>query len=886
MKGRKIKVCYINGTHWDREWYEPFQEYRAWLVQTIDEAINTLEKQPELRCFHLDGQTVLLEDYLEIRPEQRERLLRLLRSGRMLAGPWYCLPDEFLVSGEAFIRNITRGMRILRDFAVEPMRDGYCPDMFGHIASLPMILAGFGFRHAALWRGIEETDVGSHFIWRGPDGSEVLTTKIADNSGYGWFSNIIRKLYDAGKRDEAVKAFKDFLANQKPRLRLPFLYTSDAVDHQGVFADAARFLDRLAKAMPEVEIVQTTIPEYVREIIAAAKKHKLAIYKGELHNPSVLFDTAYHWLIAHCISARYPLKRENDRCQNWLELVAEPAAAFALMSGKPLAPGYLRLAWRYLLRNQPHDSICGCSIDAAHADMPYRFKQSLELGGTVFRQAVSTFARPTADLKDGWQTIAVHNTLPWARHEIVELDLLLPSNLLPKEETLLGTHDYRSQFKLLLNGMPVDYQVLAINLERRMKQITEKGRRQTVGTCEVCRVAANLALPPAGCAVLRLEPLVGKHHRDVGTLRTAPLCAQNKHIACKILPSGIVALTHLKTRRTFQDLFLYEDGGDSGHGWIYETPVSDRKIISSGRNTVSVEQDGPLCVIFRIDRQLEIPAQQSIRPGESRGEETVILPVSDHLILTADAPYLRVRTTVRNTARDHRLRVLFPSGIKADKYWADEPFVFINRPVAIRKETLAGKEADPVERPHHSMFGIEDAKGGLAVLTPYGLHEHSVLDDTDRTLALTLFRSFRRTVLMNGEPGGQLLEKLEFEYLLYPYGGRFDRVSALRMLAGVRAQPLAHIAHSDTKATSFLKVEGDVHVSAVKPAFDEEGIIIRLWNPGAKSVSAKIRFAKIVKAAHLTDLNEDQEDKLSVKGKNNIVVPVPPFALRTVLAEF
>lgn len=884
MKNKRVKICYINGTHWDREWYEPFQEYRAWLVQTIDEALDALEKRPELQVFHLDGQTVLIEDYLEVRAENRERLLNQLRSGRMLAGPWYCLPDEFLISGEAFIRNFASGLRILRDLKVEPMRDGYCPDMFGHIASLPMILAGFGFRHAVVWRGIEDKQVGSHFIWSCPDGSKVLATKLPDNGGYCWFTQFVRGPYEMGKPEEAIKAFRDFLAGQKSVLRLPFLYASDAADHHAMFQDAPRLLAKLARAVPEAEFVQTTITEYVNDIIKAAKNAKLTVYKGELHHSSTAFGKIWHWLIPHCLSSRYPLKRENDYCQNWLELRAEPAAAFALLSGHQVPPGYLRLAWRYLMRNHPHDSICGCSIDATHADMPYRFQQCLGLAETVFRQAVSTFARPTASLENGWQTVVVHNPLPWTRHEIIELDMLLPPDKLPKEETHSMHGIVRRQFQLLLGGKPVDYQVLALNPERTVKQINEKGRRRSAGTCEVCRIAVDLSLPPAGCAVLRVEPLVAKHHRDSGTLRTAPLCAQNRQIALEIAPEGTVRLTQRKTKRVFKNLFLYEDAGDAGDGWVYIPPVSQRKVVSPGQCTVSVEQDGPLCVVFRIDRKLEVPARQSANPGESRGADPVTLAITDRLILMADAPYLRVRTTVTNTACDHRLRVLFPSGVKADEYWADEPFIFITRPVAIRKETLSGKEADPVERPHHSMFGIEDAKGGVAVLTPYGLHEHSVIEDSCRTLALTLFRSFARTVTTNGEPGGQLLGPLEFEYLLYPYAGRFDRVSALRMLASIRAGAPAHLANSDAKSRSFLSVEGNIHITAIKPAFDGKGIVIRLWNPCPQGVAGVIRFTAPVKTAWLVNLNEDKQSEIPVKGKA-IALTVPPFALRSILAN-
>ena len=114
-----MKAYYCVGTHWDREWYEPFQEFRMWLVELIDELMDLMDKDPEYRCFHLDGQAVVLQDYLEVRPERRERLVGLLKEGRLIAGPWYDLPDEWLISGESYVRNLMMGMRVCRELGVE-----------------------------------------------------------------------------------------------------------------------------------------------------------------------------------------------------------------------------------------------------------------------------------------------------------------------------------------------------------------------------------------------------------------------------------------------------------------------------------------------------------------------------------------------------------------------------------------------------------------------------------------------------------------------------------------------------------------------------------------------------------------------------------------------
>ena len=99
----------VSHTHWDREWYLPFQLFRVRLVDLIDHLIDLLERDPTFRHFNLDGQTAMIEDYLEIGPEKRAALQRLARAGRVSVGPWYVLNDEFLASGESTVRSLLIG---------------------------------------------------------------------------------------------------------------------------------------------------------------------------------------------------------------------------------------------------------------------------------------------------------------------------------------------------------------------------------------------------------------------------------------------------------------------------------------------------------------------------------------------------------------------------------------------------------------------------------------------------------------------------------------------------------------------------------------------------------------------------------------------------------
>jgi hypothetical protein len=166
------RVTIVPHTHWDREWYAPFQRFRARLVALLDELLPRLEADPDFTHFLLDGQTAVVDDYLAIRPHERERIERLAAAGRLAMGPWYTLPDEFLVSGETHIRNLQLGLHRAAELA-GAMRVGYLPDMFGHIAQMPQLFRLFGFDHAVVWRGVPSAIERTGFRWEAPDGSSV-----------------------------------------------------------------------------------------------------------------------------------------------------------------------------------------------------------------------------------------------------------------------------------------------------------------------------------------------------------------------------------------------------------------------------------------------------------------------------------------------------------------------------------------------------------------------------------------------------------------------------------------------------------------------------------------------------------------------------------------
>lgn len=880
-----MKAFYCVGTHWDREWYEPFQEFRMWLVELVDELIELMEREPGYAHFHLDGQAIVIEDYLAIRPERRERLLNLVKEGRIAVGPWYVLPDEWLVSGESLIRNLMKGMTICRQLGVEPMQFAYTPDQFGHIAAIPMIMAGFHLECGIVWRGTQDETYPAHFVWVGPDGSRMATHKLLDNGAYGTFDVSVRgPIKRTGLTEENVQSlFKPYFETEAARTSVPLVLMLDALDHQIPDPQMPRLFEELARQRPDIEFVWGTLEQFGEALLAY--RDELPERSGELREPRLDDFRGGQYLIAHTVSSRYPLKQRNDGCQVLLERWAEPYALFHAMSdGQPILR-FLDLAWEYLLKNHPHDSICGCSIDQVHRDMVYRFDQTDQIADGVIRRAMACIGA-ASDRDSALSTTVVHNPLPWPRHGVIDVSVPFPKDWPTKYIDGLTSSEPLNKFTIRNEaGRELPFQLVSIDRDTDYKRLAHNGRKRHAKD-DLYHLAIEMDLPPCGYSGFRVEPC-DHAVRNFGSQRHQPLAASNGILSLSVNADGSVKLVCEADGLEFEGLFLYEDSGDAGDGWTRGPLVEDVVVTSYGtRVTTAVEQDGPLRTVMRIDRELEVPARV-VRNLWRRSTDRVALRITDRLTLEKGLPAVRVHTTVENNACDHRLRVVFPTGVCGDHSFADTPFAIVRRPIAIPLEAARWHERLNPEKAFTSLCGIEgthaldDAcKQGFAVLAPLGLHEYEVTQTPEHSLVLTLFRATHKTVMTSGEPDGQLQGPLTFTYMLYPFAGDLDPAGALRLLAEAQAGVRAHGAETLPVPHSFLSVDSDACiVSAIKPALDGSDGIVRLWNTRGTRATARVNFNPRPTSAQLCDLGENSLEPVQIHEDGSIEVTVHAYGL-------
>ena len=385
-------------THWDREWYVPFEDFQLRLASVVDEVIDVLESDPSFACFTLDGQAIVLEDYLDARPENEGRLRALLQAGRLDVGPSYVLPDELLVGAEPLVRNLLIGRAVCERFGAAPAPVGYMPDSFGHPLQLPQILAGFGIDSFIFSRGLgdELDDLGVVFRWRAPDGSEVRAFQQLPS-----YSNFNVPRADAQTRVEQIaERFGSALA----RAGVDAVLLCDGEDHRRIRRDLPVLCAELERRLPGTSFTIARYSDYV----AAVDPDNLPAHAGEL------LGSRLQNVLRGVNSARLYLKRANERAERRLLEVETLGALRTLHTREPFPVADFRLAWRRLLKCQPHDSICGCSCDEVHRDMIVRYELLERTISELQRRALGGLAAGSA-------TAGVVNLLPYRRRGIVEI---------------------------------------------------------------------------------------------------------------------------------------------------------------------------------------------------------------------------------------------------------------------------------------------------------------------------------------------------------------------------------------------------------------------------------------------------------------------------------
>ena len=345
MSSTNRRVHYVLSTHWDREWYQPFQVYRHRLVQLLDKVLEGWADEALQGPFQTDGQAIILDDYLEVRPQLRAKITQLVKEGKFVVGPWYVLPDEFIVSGESIIRNIELGYKMSRQFGGIPSKAGFMCDIFGHNSQMPQIFDQFGIKMAFLWRGTNQYQKRL-FHWHGADGTNIPAYRFG-KIGYCDYALEIRKSFQGGCFDSAKTAadIMQYIEDEAGKTETETMLMFDGCDHHEWHPQHHAVLMQLMESVKDYQIIHSNLDAYADEILKQADRIG-PVMEGELRETGkTQIDIDQVWLIPGVLSSRAWLKQDNTACQDMLCLWAEPISTAAnLVLGEEYPQGFLDVA--------------------------------------------------------------------------------------------------------------------------------------------------------------------------------------------------------------------------------------------------------------------------------------------------------------------------------------------------------------------------------------------------------------------------------------------------------------------------------------------------------------------------------------------------------------
>ncbi|MGI9111207.1 MAG: glycoside hydrolase family 38 C-terminal domain-containing protein [Gaiellaceae bacterium] len=797
-------VYVVPHTHWDREWYLPFQTFRLRLVELVDRVLELMEADPRF-VFTLDGQLATVDDYLELRPEAEPRLRRLIGEGRLAIGPWQTLVDEFLVSGESIVRNLEVGWRRGAELG-RPMPVGYLPDMFGHVAQMPQLLRRAGIEQAVVWRGVPAAIEHHAFVWEALDGSAVRAEYLV--GGYGNAAHLFAEPDLAAKVAAFDESMRPFFGEDEP-------LAMTGTDHMLPPLDLVERIELLNGEQDRYRLELVTLADYLGRPADGAeptRRPELARWRGELRSG------ARANLLMGVTSARIDLKAACARAERALERYAEPLAALYL-SEWPTP--FLRLAWSRVLDNAAHDSICGCSIDAVSTQVLVRYAEAEQIATGLAERAAAAIA---ARLARG--AVAVVNPSPERRTDVVEVELEIPEDWgevalalpdgalaatqeLDRAEPLLFTtvlpgrelpealsrrlHG-RELFGRFLNGLTVEGEGRRVTFDVGEEQdpawldldrlrhelalavgtaLDEEWELRILARSRRRLVAAIPAPAPGWTAVV---PVRSAGERRDG-VRIEGRTMRNGSLEVEVAADGTLRVGAL------EGIGRLVDGGDFGDSYNYGPPARDTLVSEPESVSVEVLAAGPVRAALAIVRSFRWPVGV-LADGSARTPETALVPVTTRVELRAGEPFVRLEVSLENPCLDHRLRLHVPLAEAAAVSWAEGQFGVVERGLAPE----AGHGEVPLAT--YPARGFV-AAGGVAVLLDHVL-EYELVDGDE--LALTLLRA---TGLISRSanpyrddpagpevaiPAGQCRGPWSVGLALYPYDGTWVEAGVLAQM--------------------------------------------------------------------------------------------------------
>ena len=884
----KRKIHVVPHSHWDREWYFTTSRSKVYLMKDLGDVLDTLESDPEFKYFMVDAQGSLLDDYIKWRPQDKERITKLVKMGKLVIGPWYTQTDQLVISGESIVRNMYYGMKRCESFG-KYMNVGYVPDSFGQSGNMPQIYREFGIEDTLFWRGVSD-DMVEHtdFNWKGDDGSVVFTTQIP----FGYY--IGGKIPEDSKENDEFWE-KECLEKAGGRSATRHIYFPNGFDQAPIRTNLPQLIKERNEKDPENEYVISCIEDYIKDV--KSEKPELEEVQGEL-------VIAKHMRIHKSIfSSRSDLKVMNTQIQNYVTNVMEPLLTISYNLGNEYPHEAVAEIWKLLFENSAHDSIGSCISDTANEDVYVRYKQARDIAINLVElhsRLIATNVKNSADM-----TFTLINTLPQKREDTVIVKTYVPGGKFAIVDEKGNNVDYT----IIQSRDLTDYvlsQIITIDPSRKF-YIPDHVFEVTMA------IKAN-DVPALGYVQYSVDTEKDSHKE-----MEEKSALENEYYTIEVEKDGSLTIVDKENNVTYKNQGILVENGDDGDSFNYSPPRKDLEVFSNeSESSVKISgSDVYSQAVIHFD--MVVPENLEER---AEGKVSVTMPVDMTVALRKGSKVIDFNVKVDNKGLSHRLCVVFDSQIVSAFNYADQQFGLIKRPnyyeMKLYMESMNNRsekktgiqelanwandqstwQEPPISiEPTQSYVSLTDGKTGVAVI-PQGVREYEVLDDSK--IRLTLFRTYGfmgkenliyRPGRASGEriietPAAQLLKQMEFNFGFTTYAGdindadidtlakqydtNMEVYTYAEFLNGRLIFSQREIEGKNDIVHSLFETEGNLVVSAIKKAEEDDGYIIRLYNgKDHRNLDDKIKFNFDVKEAYYTNLREEKTE--AIKVENNTI---------------
>lgn len=868
------KVHIVPHMHWDREWYFSTEESRILLVNNMKEIMDMLENNPDYPYFVMDGQTAILEDYLAVKSQDKERIKKLVEEGKLIIGPWYTQTDEMVVGGESIVRNLLYGIKDCDEFG-DYMKIGYLPDSFGQSAQMPQILNGFDIKHSMFWRGCSERKgTGkTEFNWTSDDGSEVVVQMLP--LGYAIGKYLPTDIDALKKRMEKYFPVLDRGATTEHEI-LP-----NGHDQMPVQKNIFNVIEKLKELYPDREFFLSRYENIFEELDKESNRDTIS---GEF------LDGKYMRVHRSIFSTRMDIKAANARIESKITNILEPLASIAYSLGFEYHHGLIELIWKEIMKNHAHDSIGCCCSDKVHKEIMNRFLLAEE----KVDRLIEFYKRKITDAiscEKALDKLTIFNLMPYEREEIIRAQIITKM----KSFEMVNDEDIKLDFQVI-HKEEIDAGLID-------RQIVHYGNYDPF---MIYTIEFKDVVPAMGYKTYLIkesEFMIEKEYEAVNKI-------DNDFYEIEVNENGTLKILDKKINKTFDNVLLMENGGDEGDEYDFSPLVDEKLIFNTHVKAEYSIKKNKFNNEIKISYRLDVP-----KNIESRKNSNIDGYVDFNISINVpnDKARIDIVFDIDNQACDHRIRTYIPTNIASKFSVSDNQFGYIKRDVYDEAMDVWEKEGWD-ERPDSiypmlTFVGLSDDKHGVAVLTN-STREFEIVGEKFDTIAITLFRSVgflgkEEMIRRPGRPSGiklptpdsQLIGNIIIDFSIATHEKSTLEANVANMAKQYltpmvtynkmpyNAMKLNNSEVSTPYSYSLLKqCDENIVLSVIKKAEKEEGLIIRMYNPNEYEESTNLLFNRSIKEAVKANLNERKIEKINIED-SSIKVKCRKNQVQTILIK-